>query len=44
MRALIADDSPFILSLLGEIVQSYGYEVVTAENGIAFFSMSSCPT
>ena len=34
MRALIADDSPFILSLLGEIVQSYGYEVVTAENGI----------
>ena len=34
MRVLIADDSPFILSLLGEIVQSYGYEVVTAENGI----------
>ncbi len=34
MKILIADDSPFILSVLSEFLKSNGFEVETAENGI----------
>ncbi len=34
MRILIADDSPFIISLLKEVLTEEGHDVETAENGI----------
>ncbi len=34
MKILIADDSPFILSVLSEFFKSNGFEIETAENGI----------
>ncbi|HEY1950074.1 MAG TPA: diguanylate cyclase [Bryobacteraceae bacterium] len=43
MKILIADDSPTSLAMLGKSVAKWGYEVVTAENGLAAWEILARP-
>jgi DNA-binding response OmpR family regulator len=43
MRVLIADDDPVSRRCLGGLMQSWGYDVATAENGTAALSALAAP-
>ena len=40
-RILLVDDSPTILNLLGLVLRQYGYEVVTARDGLEALELAS---